>query len=307
MSLIFFNLKNLVIYILFFFKLTHQKKEINPEEFDLKILTEESFQNSIKIYPQFFILVHSPWCKWSQKFSANLAKINEYLRYESQSLYLGLIDATLTNTKILKDYIPASINPESITYPQLIYIENGIAKDFYNGILDVDNTYLWIKRKIHQNSQKVTLIQVFETKVKFDKSSFIFFGDFLENKENFEIYNKLAGEIKSQSFYHSNDVSIYNQLNPSRNYTIGYLKYGRLNVTFNDIINEENIRKFISKCTVKNFYDGVTEESIEDVFFKKSPAIVFFLSKYDDEYMFYFRTFKKISQDLKIKVKKILD
>jgi len=173
------------------------KNTDNQDQFNLVIINESNAQKYISMHNDFFIFIHSPWCKWSQRFHTNLIKVNEMLKYESQSNYLSLFDVTLSDINILKDYLPSNIDPQTLTYPKLVYLQNGLVNDIYRGMFDVDNSYLWIKRKIQKNSLKVTLMQVFQTKVKFDKTSFMFFGDYSPGNSNFKVFNKVSNEIVS--------------------------------------------------------------------------------------------------------------
>ncbi len=278
------------------------KNTDNQDQFNLVIINESNAQKYISMHNDFFIFIHSPWCKWSQRFHTNLIKVNEMLKYESQSNYLSLFDVTLSDINILKDYLPSNIDPQTLTYPKLVYLQNGLVNDIYRGMFDVDNSYLWIKRKIQKNSLKVTLMQVFQTKVKFDKTSFMFFGDYSPGNSNFKVFNKVSNEIVSTSFYHTDENILFNYLNPNKNFTVGFFKYGVLNDTLSGNITFDSLKQFISSKTTKNFLDKVNEESIQDIFIQRNPAIVFFCSKYDEEYIFYYRTFKRIASDMRTKV-----
>jgi hypothetical protein len=278
----------------------------NQEQHNLVIINESNAQKYISMYNDFFIFIHSPWCKWSQRFNSNLIKVNEMLKYEAQANYLSLFDVTLSNINILKDFLPSNIDPQTITYPKLIYLQNGIVNDIYRGMFEVDNSYLWIKRKIQRNSLKVTLMQVFQTKVKFDRTSFMFFGDYSVANSNFQVFNKVSNEVVSTSFYHTDENILYNYLNPNKNFTVGFLKYGVLNDTFSGNLTFEALKQFISSKTNKNFFEKVNEETIQEIFIQRNPAVVFFCSKYDEEYIFYYRTFKRIASDMATKVYKPL-
>ena len=296
----FFLLK--LIASLIYISKTLQNIHENTDQYNLISLGESDFQSYISSNKHFFLFVHSTWCKWSQKFSRQLVKINEYLKYESQPLYIGMYDVTLSNVSFLKEIFPESINSDSMTYPKLFYFEDGKVKDIYNGILNVDSTYLWIKRKIQVSSFKINLMQVFQTKVKFDKNSFIFFGDYSDLNKNFALYNKISKEVQISSFYHTNDNLLFDYLNPLKNFSVGYFKYGTLNSTLSGNLTSENLISFIKNNTLKNFYESTNLEIIEEIFFKRNPAIIFFVSKYDEEYIYYYRVFKLIALEMRFKV-----
>lgn len=291
-----------IFFLVWCLSLIKCKVKENEEQYNLVVLNDSNADKYLNMYKELFILVHSPWCKWSQKLHSNLIKLNQYLRYEAQPIYLAMIDVTLVNINILKDRLPSSVDPQTITYPKLIYINNGIVNDIYNGVIDVDNTYLWIKRKLQPSSLKVNLMQVFQTKIKFDKISFMFFGDYSPANSNFQIFKKISSEIHYSTFYHTDEKILVNYLNPHKNYTVGFFRYGALNDTLSGNITVENLKEFINSKIVKNYYDRVNEEAIQDIFIRKNPSVVFFISKYDEEYIFYYRTFKKIASDMRNKV-----
>jgi len=113
----------------------------------LLIVTSGTFNRYLEINDNFFIFIHSPWCKWSQKFETILLQINRHLRLEKQTGYIGAIDNTIENfTEHFKTSINDGLLDSSYTYPSLIYFLNGKKLDTYNSRINFDEVFLWMKR-----------------------------------------------------------------------------------------------------------------------------------------------------------------
>lgn len=113
----------------------------------LFIIKAPNIKRYLSTQKHFFILIHSPWCKWSQKFETILLKINRHLKLELQNGYLGIIDQTIENfTEHFKDEIDSGLLEPSYNYPNFIYYENGKRVEDYKNRLAFDDIFLWIKR-----------------------------------------------------------------------------------------------------------------------------------------------------------------
>lgn len=141
--------KLLVIMFLCIFTIMKQSRieTILETENPLLIVTNYTLKTYLSQYDKFFILIHSPWCKWSQKLESILLKINRHLKLEPQNSYIGIIDQTLENfNEHFKESINNGLLEFNYEFPTILYFEKGKRKETYKDRLEFDVVFHWIKR-----------------------------------------------------------------------------------------------------------------------------------------------------------------
>lgn len=263
-----------------------ENNEDTDEELKLADITEKNYNSTITSVKHFFILFHNPWCKISQNLEKKLIYVNKLLKMEQQPYYIGSIDLTLIDGGKIIESIPDPILPVTFTYPAFVYYFEGQPVEVYKGKHNKHDIYTHIKRKFYKESTNLPIYSIFESKITHDKNAFIFFGD--TNSNNFEVFNNKAKHWNDFMFYHSNEETLYEKLNPSRSAEIIYYSFGKKKDTIpsNSTITDEVLNRFFKKNTFLNFYDKTTEEFINQVFMKRQSAIVLFRNIYDNQTLF---------------------
>lgn len=264
-------------------KSINEEDEKIEEEFKLIPINEKNYDQIVNGVSHFMILLHNPWCKFSQNLEKKLMGANKYLKMENQKYFIGSVDTTLVDAKTLVSEKIPNMNP-LLTYPKIVYYKNGQPIEIYKGKHNKYDIYTYLKRKINSESIPMPIYSIFEYKVIHDKQAFIFFG---EKDENFEIYNNLAKEKFDWVFYHTNEEKLYEKLNPSKNATVIFYSFGKKKDSFNVSAKQNftliNFNKFLKKNTFVNLYYKVNEEFINEVVMKKQNAIILFRNQYDNK------------------------
>lgn len=306
------KLQTLYILLIFIFAVSIHSKNNNisegeeeqiEDEYKLKILNESNYDSFLsnsesKISnSHLLILLHNPWCKFSQNLEKKLMNVNKLLKMENQKYFIGAIDTTLVDAKkIISEKIPLDIINPLISYPKLIYFKDGKPVELYKGKHNKNDIYTYIKRKIYIESASLPIYSIFESKIVNDKNAFVYFG---AKDAKFEIFNTFAKETKDFMFYETNDDEIYKKLNPSRNSTVIYYTFGKVKdslILKNQNFTSQIFKRFIKKNTFVNLYDKVSEEFINEVIMKKQTAMILFRSEYDNTTLFLEENFPLLSK-----------
>lgn len=282
---------------------------LDEEEYKLVQITEQNFNETLAKAEHFFLLIHNPWCKFSQKMDEKLLAIHKILKLETQPYYIGSLDASLFHSgNFIEKFIPSETLYVPNTYPKLIYFHKGIPKEVYNDKHTRDSMLTYIKRKIHQESIRLPLQAIFDYKVIHDKHAFIFVNgnaqnetlthaQKLANKEAFELFSKIAAKQSSLVFYHTTDKKVIdylfnknatyaNETVYGRDLNVLYFSKGKLlSVYLNDklkVFFERSLNYFINKQVVSNYFTKFSEDAINEIFMKKQPAFILFRNKFDN-------------------------
>lgn len=282
---------------------------LDEEEYKLVQVNENNFNETLSKAEHFFLLIHNPWCKFSQKMDEKLLAIHKILKLETQAYYIGTLDSSIVDSnKFLEKFVPSETLYVPKTYPKLIYFYQAVPQEVYNDKHNRDSLLAYIKRKIHKESIKLPLQAIFDYKVIHDKHAFVLVNgnnqnetlshaQKLINQEAFELYSKLAAKQQNLMFYHSFDKKVIdylfsknnsfgNETIYSRDLNVLYFSKGKLlSVHLNDklkVFFERSLNYFINKQVVTNYYTRLGEDAINEIFIKKQPAFVLFRNKFDN-------------------------
>lgn len=283
---------------------------LDEEEYKLVNINEKNYKEIVNQVEHFFLFIHNPWCKFSQKMDEKLINIHKILKLEPQPYYIGILDSSLVNSiAFIEKYISSENLYVSKVYPKLIYFHKGLPQEIYTDKHNRDSILNFIKRKIYSESIKLPIQSIFDYKVIHDKSAFIYVGrnfqneslshgEKLVNKESLELFNKIAQKDKNLVFYHTQDKKVVDYLFSKnstftndtiypRNANVLYFSKGKLlDVYLNErlkVFFDRSLNYFISKQVYKNYFIKFNEDAINEVFMKKKPAFILFRNIYDNK------------------------
>jgi hypothetical protein len=286
-------------------------RKFEEEEYKLIEINEENFEEKIKKAVHFLLLIHNPWCKYSQKLSDKLLKVHKFLKLESQEYYIGAIDSTINNIEKFNEKFLQSKNfIFNNFYPKLIYFHNGEPKELYNDKQNQDTLLTYIKRKIYPESINIPILSIFDYKVIHDKTAFIYVDTLTQkqnithkekliSKEGFELFNKYAKKFPNLMFYYTNNKLVADNLFEKnensnfrnstiykRDFNVLYFSKGKLlDVHLNEklkVMFDKSFNHFINKQIKNNFYTKFTEDAINEIFIKNQTAFFLFRNPYDN-------------------------
>ena len=282
---------------------------LDEEEYRLISITENNFNEIISKVPHFFLFIHNPWCKWSQKMDERLLNIHKLLKLELQPYYIGLLDSSLVKINdFLDKFIPEDILHVPRVYPKLIYFQNSEPVEVYSDKHNRDSLLNYIKRKIYPDTIKLPILSIFDFKIIHDKHAFIYVNQLadkpdigekerLNSKETLELFSKIARNKKNSIFYNTQDKKIIDYLFSknstftnstiyNRDLNVLYFSKGKLlDVHLNDrvkILFDKSLNYFISKQINTILYNKLNEDAVNEIFIKKQPAFFLFRTKFDN-------------------------
>ena len=287
--------------------------EMPSDSYALAEISEENIDGYLKS-SHFFILIHNPWCKWSQKMEKVLTKINLHLKLEIQPFYIGVIDNSISNLEDFPVINQLSEN-DLLNYPALLYFKDGVFIERYRLMQNYESIHTWIKKRIYnQVSYNAQTLDMFNYKLKADKNSFLYFlnkdeAKYLETKEEslddevetinqvkekeslarFNIFNLASQSSKCQDiiFYYTSNSELKNKYNNNNEAIFSFFIHGNQTDSYYEKaikeFNVENIKKFCEKHTAKNFFSYYDERAAQEVFIKKKPAIILFRSVFNNK------------------------
>lgn len=297
-----------------FVKLEKDLLNMNPDEYALLEINSNNHFGYIGKAENFFLLIHNPWCKWSQKLNAKLHKINKVLKLEKQPFYLGSVDHTIEDLNFLMVY---GIDTFHISYPTLISFKDGKFDEVFKARQTHYEVLTWIKKKIYSLKPYNLLSQdAFKYKLKEDRRAFLFYGpegleltkdsngdfnEFHEESEDsktsegisessnirslgyFNSYDKSSKNCTRVIFYYTTSKNLLDKYNPHRNYTLSVFSKGNLTQNYSEEITEDFLSDLCTKNTFRNFYLTFSQETIEAIFIRRTPAIIMFRNRYDNK------------------------
>jgi thiol-disulfide isomerase/thioredoxin len=255
----------------------------DDDKHNLLDLTDTIYKQYINSQQHFFILYHNPWCKWSQKHESRLNKIHEWLKLQGQNYYIGKLDVSLYDShKIISEHIPSNILNSTISYPKLVYYKDGTPIDVYSGRPNKTALYIYMKRKINTASEHISNIYSFKDRLAHDSTSFVLFttDDNILNE-----FNKLAKDKTDYLFYDISDPELMMKINNSNQTTISIYK-GNTEYSKKNINTKDDIIDFFKKETFNNLYTTFNDNTLNEIFMKRKPAVILFRNIYDNKTKF---------------------
>jgi hypothetical protein len=286
-------------------------KHFEEDEYKLIEINEVNFQEKIKTAEHFLLLIHNPWCKYSQKLSEKLLNVHKFLKLETQEYYIGALDASINNIdKFNEKFLQTKNFSVDNFYPKLIYFHNGVPIELYNNKQNQDTLLTYIKRKIHPESINIPILSIFDFKVTHDKSAFIYVDTLtqkqnvthkekLTSKEGLELFNKYAKKFPNIMFYYTNnklvadslfekndELNFRNNTIHNRDFNVLYFSKGKLlDVHLNEklkIMFDKSFNHFINKHIKNNYYTRFNEDAVNEIFIKNQTAFFLFRNPFDN-------------------------
>jgi thiol-disulfide isomerase/thioredoxin len=170
------------------------------------------------------------------------------------------------------------LNP-TITYPKLVYYNNGQPLEVHNNQPDKEALLTYIKRKLHPGVIKITNTYAFLDQLASDSKAFV-----LLSNDTTAVWalDELATTYKDYMFYAVEDETIVEKDydNEIRMYSFGTEK-AKSQISSDNPLGD--IDTFIKKHTFKNYYIKFNEEVVNEVFMKQKTAIILFRNEYENK------------------------
>lgn len=238
------------------------------------IISDSIVSKYISDNPTFFLFLHNPWCKWSQKFQSAVKKANSNLIVQDGTLLLGEYDVTINNEFL--STLQTSLN--SHKYPRLLFFKKGVFIQEFNGVRNHQAVFHFLISNLHPGIIKVTSEKHFSNLVENLPSSIVSLAatikTSLDIEADFETLltsNKAVFIEAPESFENTSNEIVRFYLNGQQVDSLKRLEYSL-----------EKLKNVIDTHLDNRFHAKFTEQAIHDIFIQGQPAFFLFRNKWDE-------------------------
>ena len=96
-----------------------------PQKDGVLILTSETIDEALKLYPKLAVLFYTPWCPHCKALYPEIVSALKNDEMKKMGVVFGRVDIEY-NTKVRDDF-------KVYGMPTVLYFENGVRKETYNG------------------------------------------------------------------------------------------------------------------------------------------------------------------------------
>ena len=288
------NLKNYLFLILIIGIIT---EESFPEENDVKVLTDDTFEEGLKKYDPLMVLFYAPWCSHSKSFQPEFSKAAKTLKKDN--LILAKLDAS-TNRKMAEKY-------QIKGFPTVYLFMKGDQFEYLDARNNT-NIINWMKEKTGEMYKKLNNVDDLENLRKNNEVVLVYFGS---DKNNIELINKVARNhdvyFDYQFVIAEPNQSILNKYQVKEGNFVLYKNYkeDQSNVIFKGNLLENEINIFIIKYALPKMMK-FTERASQLIFGQNQPGLFLYINPNDKRYNKLKDLFTKIADEVTGKLQVII-
>ena len=241
------------------------EEEEFPVENDITVLTEATFDKALEKYEHMLVMFYAPWCGHCKKFKPELEKAAAVLRKEN--LIVAKVDATVEK-KLAEKYKVRG-------YPTVKFFKKGVATDYTAGRKEQD-VINWMRKKSGPPTKVLKTVEEVENFQKENEVCVVYFG---KDTEELKVYEGVAIKVEDFPFGVVEDEAVAKKFNAKQRSVVLFKKFDEKR---NDLetVKENELNEFIEKFSQKRV-GTFDDKTVEKVFGKNQPAIVYFGEKGD--------------------------
>ena len=241
------------------------EEEEFPLENNITVLTNATFDKALEKYENILVMFYAPWCGHCKKFKPELEKAAAVLRKEN--LIVAKVDATVEKDLAQKYKVRG--------YPTVKFFKKGVATDYTAGRREKD-VINWMRKKSGDITKVLKTLEEVENFKKDNEVCAVYFGRDADEKK---IFDGVALKIEDYPFGVVEDEEIAKKLNAKLGSVVLFKKFDEQR---NDLetVKEKELNEFLEKYSSKRV-GTFDDKTVEKVFGKNQPAIVYFGEKGD--------------------------
>ena len=246
-----------------------------PEENDVMVLNDETFEEGLKKYDPLMVLFYAPWCSYSKKFQPEFSKAASILKKDN--LILAKLDAS-NNRKIAKKY-------EIKGFPTVYLFMEGDQFEYLDA-RNYTNIVNWMKEKTGEMYKKFNDIDDIEITRKRNQVVFIYFG---KDNKDISLINKVSRNhdvyFNYQFIIAEPNETILNKYKVKEGNFVLYKNYreDKSKVVFKGNLVENEINRFIIKYALPKIMK-FTERASQLIFGQNQPGLFLYINPKDKRY-----------------------
>ena len=285
-------MKTRIIFFFFLFIYTICEKEF-PEEKDVIILTDSTFDKAINKYEFLMVFFYAPWCIRCNKFHPEYEKAASILK--SENLFLAKVDATVEK-KLDKKF-------EITGFPVLKLFIRGKPVE-YNGERNHEDLVKWIRKKT--NGPAIEELNYEEDIDIFKQGEDVVIIYFGKDEKDIEEFTKVARKDDNIPFGIIKNDELIKKYAKNSKKIILYKSFDEKEQEQElNIIKEKEIEEFINKYSTPKLM-GLDKRAVNFIFEKKIPALILYANEKSRKWNQYKKLMIDISEKINYKLKVIM-
>ena len=181
-------------------QLLRDAKVYFPQKDGVLILTSETIDEALKLYPKLAVLMYAPWCPHCKALYPEIVEALKNDEMKKMGVVFGRVDIEY-NSKIRDDY-------KVYGMPTVLYFENGVKKEVYNGGRTADLIVEWFYKRIISKAHPLKSLDEIKSFERPDNHKFVYFGNNPEKIKEFEKFidshgNTIFGLVKDEKLIKS--------------------------------------------------------------------------------------------------------
>lgn len=264
--------------------------DVFPKENEVLILTDQTVEEAIKVYPNLVIIYYAPWCPHCQELAPEFEKAAlHFYKNATIPIKLGSIDVTAN---------PAASEKFGIRgLPALIWFTNGEHENFLGG-RSSDMIIKWIMMKLYSALTPLHTIEEVEKYEKSPKISLVYFGD---NKDDIKKLNEYAlSDLKHEFCVYS--VKGKNKYNVEQRTLVLFKPFDDKMATLKNQFSKQAIDGFISFNSYPIVIENI-EMAIEYLMANMDPIALLIREPSDTKYD---QAFITVSKKLRSEIQSVI-
>lgn len=240
-----------------------------PEEGDVLVLEESSFDQAVKEYPYLLVQFYAPWSGDCQKLAPVYAEAAKTLKAQSPSLHIAKVDATV-NTGLAGRF-------DITSFPTLKFFLKGKSKE-YDGGYSAEDIVAWASEAATPRVKVVNTAEELKSNIAQFGKTVVFFAK--TDSEEAEMAEEAASLTKANNVFLVPSLEVAQSYSLSQPSLVLFNHKEDTHVQFSEKWISSKVVDFIkSSRSQLVMTDG--QEALEYAIHKRSPVLYVFRNETD--------------------------
>ena len=171
-----------------------------PQKDGVLILTSETIEEALKIYPKLAVLFYAPWCPHCKALYPEIVSALKNDEMKKMGVVFGRVDIEY-NKKVGNDF-------KVYGMPTVLYFENGERKEVYGGGRTANSIVEWFYKRLVSKTHLLKSLDEIKAFERPSEHKFVYFGKNPEKIKEYEKFidshgNTLFGLVKDEKLIKS--------------------------------------------------------------------------------------------------------
>ena len=166
-------------------QLLRDAKVYFPQKDGVLILTSETIEEALKIYPKLAVLFYAPWCPHCKALYPEIVSALKDDEMKKMGVVFGRVDIEY-NTKVRDDF-------KVYGMPTVLYFENGERKDTYGGGRTANSIVEWFYKRLVRKTHLLKSLDEIKAFERPAEHKYVYFGKNPEKIKEYENFIDLNG------------------------------------------------------------------------------------------------------------------